>query len=104
MKNRNRISIVIGGVDYSKYLALPFVFQDTGTEQLDSAIVTLRNLPTGGKFAPFTPVSVCGGKYTYVIADDRIQAVFGRSLWHHEITLIDETKATERILMEGNID
>ena len=101
MKNRNRISIVIGGVDYSKYLALPFVFQDTGTEQLDSAIVTLRNLPTDGKFAPFTPVSVCGGKYTYVIADDRVQAVFGRSLWHHEITLIDETKATERILMEG---
>lgn len=101
MKNRNRISIVIGGVDYSKYLALPFVFQDTGTEQLDSAIVTLRNLPTDGKFAPFTPVSVCGGKYTYVIADDRVTAVFGRSLWHHEITLIDETKATERILMEG---
>ncbi len=101
MKNRNRIDITIGGVDYSKYLALPFVFQDTGTEQLDSAIVTLRNLPTDGKFAPFTPVSVCGGKYTYVIADDRVTAVFGRSLWHHEITLIDETKATERILMEG---
>ena len=101
MKNRNRIDITIGVVDYSKYLALPFVFQDTGTEQLDSAIVTLRNLPTDGKFAPFTPVSVCGGKYTYVIADDRVQAVFGRSLWHHEITLIDETKATERILMEG---
>lgn len=101
MKNRNRISIVIGGVDYSKYLALPFVFQDTGTEQLDSAIVTLRNLPKDGKFAPFTPVSVCGGKYTYVIADDLVTAVFGRSLWHHEITLIDETKATERILMEG---
>lgn len=101
MKNRNRISIVIGGVDYSKYLALPFVFQDTGTEQLDSAIVTMRNLPTDGKFAPFTTVSVCDGKYTYVIADDRVTAVFGRSLWHHEITLIDETKATERILMEG---
>ncbi len=101
MKNRNRISIVIGGVDYSKYLALPFVFQDTGTEQLDSAIVTLRNLPTDGKFAPFMPVSLCGGKYTYLIADDRVTAVFGRSLWHHEITLIDETKATERILMEG---
>lgn len=101
MKNRNRIDITIGGVDYSKYLALPFVFQDTGTEQLDSAIVTLRNLPTDGKFAPFTPVSVCGGKYTYVIADDRVTAVFGRSLWHHEITLIEETKMLERILMEG---
>ena len=101
MKNRNRISIVIGGVDYSKYLALPFVFQDTGTEQLDSAIVTLRNLPTDGKFPPFTDVSLCGGKYTYLIADDRVTAVFGRSLWHHEITLIDETKTLERILMEG---
>ena len=98
---RNKASIIIGGVDYSKYLAFPFVFQDTGTEQLDSAIVSLRNLPTDRKFAPFTAVSLMGGKYTYVIADDRVTAVFGRSLWHHELTLIEETKMLERILMEG---
>lgn len=98
---RNKASITIGGQDYSKYLAFPFVMQDTGTEQLDSAIVTLRNLRTDAKFAPFTPVSLCDGAYTYVVADDRVTEVFGRSLWHHEITLIDETKTLERILMEG---
>lgn len=102
MKNkRNRADVIINDINYSSYISLPFVFQDTGTEQLDSAIITLRNLPTDAKFAPFTPVSLCGGKYTYIIADDRVTAVFGRSLWHHEITLIDETKMLERILMEG---
>ena len=98
---RNKANIIIGGKDYSRYFVFPFVMQDTGTEQLDSAIVTLRNLPTDAKFPPFTEVSLCGGKYTYVIADDRVTEVFGRSLWHHEITLIDETKTLERILMEG---
>ena len=100
-RNQKYAKVEIGGVDYSKYLAFPFVFQDTGTEQLDSAIITLNNLPTEARFAPFAPVSLCGGKYTYVIADDSVKAVYGRGLWRHEITLIDETKATERILMEA---
>ena len=70
MKNkRNRADVIINDINYSSYISLPFVFQDTGTEQLDSAIITLRNLPTDAKFAPFTPVSLCGGKYTYIIAD-----------------------------------
>lgn len=99
--SRNKVTVKIGGVDYSKNLALPFVMQDTGTEQLDSAIITLRNMRTDNKFAPFTAVELCGGKYTYIVADDRVTAVFGRSLWNHEITLVDETKILERILMEG---
>ncbi len=102
MKNkRNRISVKIDGVDYSRYLSFPFAFQDTGTEQLDSAIISLHNLRTDAKFRPFTPVSLCDGKYTYVIADDTVREVFGRGLYNHEITLIDETKAAERILMEA---
>lgn len=97
----NKADIKIGGVDYTKNLSLPFVIQDSGTEQLDSAIISLVNMRTDAKFPPFSPVSLCGGKYTYLIADDSVKAVFGRSLWNHELTLIDETKATERILMEG---
>ena len=98
---RNNVSITIGGKDYSRYFTFPFVIQDTGTEQLDSAIVELRGLPTGDKFSPFTPVVLCGGRYSYVIADDTVTEVFGRSLWNHQLTLIDETKTLERILMEG---
>ncbi len=101
MTKRNIADIHIRGRDYSKYLILPFVIQDTGTEQLDSAVVELRGMPTGDKFPPFTPVSLCGGKYSYVVADDTVTEVFGRSLWNHQLTLIDETKTLERILMEG---
>jgi hypothetical protein len=100
-RNQEHAKIIIGGVDYSKYMSFPFVFQDTGTEQLDSAIVTLNGMPTEARFRPFTAVSLCGGKYTYVVADDSVRAVYGRNLWNHELTLIDETKATERILMEA---
>ena len=101
MTRRNIADIKIDGRDYSKYLILPFVVQDTGVEQLDSAIVELRGMPTEGKFAPFLPVSLFGGKYNYVVADDTVTEVFGRSLWNHQLTLIDETKVLERILMEG---
>ena len=102
MKNkRNRVDVTIGGTDYSKYLCLPFVVQDTGTEQLDSAIIELRGMRTDAKFRPFEAVSLCGGKYTYVVADDTVTEVYGRGLCNHEITLIDATKMTERILMEA---
>lgn len=101
MTKRNIADIRIGGLDYSKYFTFPFVIQDTGTEQLDSAVVELRGLPTDDKFPPFTPVVLCGGRYSYVIADDTVTEIFGRSLWNHQLTLIDETKTLERILMEG---
>ena len=102
MRNkRNRVNVVISGKDYSKYLSLPFVFQDTGTEQLDSAIIELRGMPTGAKFRPFEAVSLCDGKYTYVVADDTVTEIYGRGLYNHELTLIDATKMAERELMEA---
>lgn len=101
MINDKHLQISVGGVDYSEHLAFPFVIQDTGTEQLATAIVTLSNLSTDEKFAPFTPVSLCGGKYSYVVANDAVREVFGRRRWHHELTLIDCTKSAERLLMEA---
>lgn len=99
--NQKHLQIEIGGVDYSENLAFPFVVQDTGNEQLKTAIVTLTNIPTDVKFAPFTPVDLCGSKYSYVIANDAVREIFGRGRWNHELTLIDSTKATERVLMEA---
>lgn len=99
--NQKQLHIEIGGVDYSEYLYFPFVLQDTGNEQLKTAIVTLSNMPTDAKFPPFTAVNLCGGKYEYVIANDSVKEVFGRKRWNHELTLIDSTKATERVMMEA---
>ena len=101
LKNQKYLQIEIGGVDYSKYLAFPFVMQDTGTEQLSTAIVSLSNMPTGAKFAPFTPVKLFGFKNTYVIANDAVKEIFGKKRWNHELTLIDSTIQTERVLMEA---
>ncbi len=99
--NQKQLRIEIGGVDYSEHLSFPFVLQDTGNEQLKTAIVTLSNMLTDAKFPPFTAVNLCGDKYEYVIANDSVKEVFGRKRWNHELTLIDSTKATERVMMEA---
>jgi hypothetical protein len=99
--NQKYLQIEIGGVDYSKYLSFPFVMQDIGTEQLSTAIVSLFNMPTDARFAPFTPVNLCGYRNTYVIANDAVKEIFGKERWNHELTLIDSTKASERTLMEA---
>ena len=99
--NEKYLQITVGGVDYSEHFTFPFVIQSTGTEQLDTAIITLSFLKTDAKFAPFTPVSLGGGKYSYFVANDAVKEVFGRNRWHHELTLIDSTKLTERVLMEA---
>ena len=99
--NTRYCTIEIDGVDYSEHLAPPFTIQETGTEQLGTAIVNLMYLRTGAKFSPFTPVTMGGGKYSYVVANDAVKEVFGRKRWNHELTLIDATKATERVLMEA---
>lgn len=99
--NEKYLQITVGGVDYSEHFTFPFVIQSTGTEQLDTAIITLSFLKTDAKFAPFTPVSLGGGKYSYFVANDAVKEVFGRKRWHHELTLIDSTKQTERVLMES---
>lgn len=100
-KQRNAANIVIGGKDYSKYLTLPLAFQDTGVEQLDSAIVELRGMREGAQFRPFLEVSLFNGRYTYVVADDVVTEVYGRGVYNHELTLIEPTKLMERVLMEA---
>lgn len=101
MTNQKYLQIKIGGVDYSEHLGAPMTIQETGTEQLGTAMVTLNYMRTDAKFPPFTPVEIGGGKYSYVIANDAVKEVFGRKRWNHELTLIDATKATERVLMEA---
>ena len=95
------IGVEVGGVNLSAYLAFPFVIQETGTEELDTAIVELRNMPTAAKIPPFTPVKLYGGKYEYIVANDAVKEVYGRKRWNHELTLMHPTKNAERVLMEA---
>lgn len=96
MRNAKHTSILIGGVDYSRYLRLPLTIQRTLNEQLDSAVVELHNTRKSKPFAPFLPVSL-GGE-TYILAEDVVTEVVGRNLYKHSLTLIEKTKEAERII------
>lgn len=99
--NSKYLRIEIGGVDYSRYMSAPITIQETGTEQLATAMVTLANMPTEAKFKPFTPVKIGGDKYAFLVANDSVKKIVGRGRWNHELTLIDTTKESERVLMSA---
>lgn len=95
--------ITIGGADYTKNLSLPVSLQRTLNDQLDTAMLTLVYMREKLPFKPFTEVSceVDGVVTNYVIAIDNVREIFGRKRYNHELTLIEETKISERILMEA---
>jgi hypothetical protein len=99
--NSKYLRIEIGGVDYSRYMTAPITIQETGTEQLATAMVTLANMPTEAKFKPFTPVKIGGDKYAFLVANDSVKKIVGRGRWNHELTLIDTTKESERVMMSA---
>ena len=95
--------ITIDGVDYTKYLSLPVSLQRTLNDQLDTAMLTLVYMREKLPFRPFTEVSyeVDDVVTSYVLAIDNVREIFGRKRYNHELTLIEETKISERILMEA---
>lgn len=97
------MKIIIDGKDYSRYLTLPVTVQKTLNEQLDTGMLTLAFMPVKAPFKPFLPVTFeeDGVSSNFLIAADDVKEVFGRKRYHHTITLIEETKSTERILCEA---
>ena len=97
------MNITIGGKDYSKHLAHPVTIQRTLNEQLDTAMLNLMFTRAKTPFQPFTSAvfEEDGVRTEFVVAIDNVKEIFGRELYNHEITLIEETKLTERILCEA---
>lgn len=97
------MNITIGGKDYSKHLAHPVTIQRTLNEQLDTAMLNLMFTRVKTPFAPFTSAvfEEDGVRTEYLVAIDNVKEIFGRDRYNHEITLIEETKITERILCEA---
>ena len=96
MRNSKYTHITVGGVDYSAYARLPLTIQRTLNEQLDSAVVDLFNMPFREPLKPFDLVTV--GDETYILAEDIVTEVMGRGLYKHSLTLLEQTKETERII------
>ena len=97
------MKITIGGADYTKYLTLPVTVQTTLNDQLDTAVLTLRAMRRKEPFQPFTPVTFeeDGVSKSFYLAIDDVKELLGRRMYDHAITLIEETKIAERILMES---
>lgn len=95
--------IEIGGADYSKYLSLPVTTRRTLNEELDTAIVQLVYMKDKTPIKPFTSaVFEEDGEIThYFVAVDNVKEIFGRKRYNHELTLIEETKISERIICEA---
>lgn len=95
--------IEIGGVDYSKYLSVPVTTQRTLNEELDTAMLTLVYMRDKAPIKPFTSAvfEEDGVETHYSVAVDNVKEIFGRRRYNHEITLIEETKITERIICEA---
>ena len=100
MTNRKWKHIEIGGEDYSQHLAFPFMIQKALDESLDFAVVELHNTRRRVPFKPFTPVTIGREDVatSFVVAIDEVSTAYGTNRYKHTITVIEATKATERIM------
>lgn len=100
MTNRKWKHIEIGGEDYSQHLAFPFLIQKALDESLDFAVVELHNTRRRVPFKPFTPVTLGREDVaaSFVVAIDEVSTAYGTNRYKHTITVMEATKATERIM------
>lgn len=98
MRNSKNKTIVIGGVDYSRFLSWPYTFKKALNEELDVCFVDLKNTRIKDPFKPFLRVTL-GGDSSYIVSTDDVTEVYGTGSYNHTLTLIEQTKETERIIM-----
>ena len=100
MRNRKYGTVIIDGVDYWENFKFPFVVQKTLDESLDFAVVELHGMTRKEPFKPFTQAIIGEGDtaMSFVVSYDEVTEVFGTGLYKHEVTVIEKTKETERIM------
>ena len=100
MRNSKYSTVMIGGEDYSQYFKFPFVVQKTLDESLDFAVIELHHLSFKTPFKPFTPVTLGDdtGLLSFIVASDEVEEIFGTGRYKHTVTVMEQTKETERIM------
>ena len=103
MRNSKYKHITIGGEDYSKYFHFPFTIQQSLNEQLDYAVVELRNTTLASPFPPFTEVAIgsLSDPLLWILGIDEVTEVMGTGLFNHTMTLLETTKEAERFVMSA---
>lgn len=99
-RNQKYSTILIGGVDYGDYFRFPCMVNKALDESLDFAQIELHHMRRKDPFKPFTPVVMGQGSsaLSYIVAVDEVTALHGTRLYKHVLTLMEQTKETERIM------
>lgn len=102
-------TILIGGVDYSSSCSLPFKEQKTLDESLDNGTLSVKMIARRDRFKPYTIVSITKNDgtstpktETYYVANDNVTEIVGTNAFNHDLTLIEETKMLEKIVVDTN--
>ena len=99
-RNQKYSTVLIGGVDYGDYFRFPCMVNKALDESLDFAQIELHHMRRKDPFKPFTPVVMGQGSsaLSYIVAVDEVTALHGTGLYKHVLTLMEQTKETERIM------
>ncbi len=104
---QTRYAIRIDGEDYTKYIPMPIKWSALLDERLDEGTFSLRNTDTP-LFQPMTTVDISimdpAEVYSYltflVSSDESIEVPPGSGKYNHELSLIEETKKLEGIIVD----
>lgn len=99
-RNQKYSTVLIGGVDYGAYFRFPCMVNKALDESLDFAQIELHHMRRKDPFKPFTPVVMGQGAsaLSYIVAVDEVTSIHGTGLYKHVVTLMEQTKETERIM------
>ena len=96
--------ILIDGVDYTKFVTLPFKEQYVLDSALDNGVLTLNNTTISTIFKPFTPITIVKGEQSFnmYIFADKMTEIVGTGKYTHNLVLIEETKLLEKKIVDTN--
>lgn len=102
----NNVVILIGGEDYSNHVMFPFQVAEVLDESLDMITLQLLYTIKHEPFEPFTNAIVRiidknskTREYEMYVASDETEHILKNDKTNHTVVLIEQTKATERILL-----
>lgn len=104
---QNTYTITIDGTDYTKHIPMPIKWSALLDERLDEGRISLKRTKTE-LFQPMTEVvirftdkkGVVTEKTFIVSLDEATETPVGSGYYNHEISLIEETKKLEGIIIE----
>lgn len=103
-----RYKVIIGGIDYTYAVPLPFKEQFVLDESLDNAVLNLKMIDKAERFNILSLVEITKNDgtttttYNFIVAKDTLTEIIGTGLYDHELILIEETKLLEKKIVDTN--